>query len=137
MKAKITVLIGLFLAVLASVGMWFAKPRIIHTPHGIFLPSKTYQPYHGTPSATVFIVDRFPPDYETLGTINVEQHYAGAHATTIQQQVLNFAKALAAKQGATAIVVTEAYFSQPKGPEKGLGSLHFSGKAIKVTQVDL
>jgi hypothetical protein len=136
MNSKVTVLVGLVCAVAISVGVWFAKPRVSHTPHGIFLPAKNYTPYTGKPVATIFLIDRFPSDYQALGIINVEQHFAGKDKAKIQRQTLDFAKSLAAKQGATAIVVTQAYFDQPKGPEQGLGSIHFSGIAIKVSQAD-
>jgi hypothetical protein len=137
MNAKTTIFFGILCAIAITVGTWFAIPKISHSPHGIFLPANTYTPYTGKPSATVFIINRYPLTYQKLGTINIEEHFDGKSPNRIQQKVLAYAKALAAKHGATAIVVTQAYFDKPTGVEAGLGALHFQGTAIKVPQAEL
>ncbi len=136
MKSKLIIWIGLLCAVAVVIGVWFSQPTIRYTPHGIFLPAKDYKPYQGPATGTVFILERYPAIYVKLGLINVEQHFSGNNAQLIQRQTLDYAKALAAKHGATAIVITQAYIDQPKGVEKGLGGIHFSGVAINVPRAD-
>ena len=136
MNSKQLSCIGLFCALAITIGVWFAVPQIKHQPHGIFLPDKSYQPYDGLPSRTVFLINRYPLVYQKLGQVRIEQHFAGKNAQQIQTQAINFAKQLAAVHGATAIVVTQAFFVQPTGVEAGLGNFTFIGTAIKVSQAD-
>lgn len=137
MHSKLIVLLGILCAIAVTVGTWFAIPKVHYQAHGIFLPAKTYTTFTGSPAQTVFLLPRFPRDYQALGTINIEQHFDGHHRARIQKDVLDLARNMAAKHGATAIVVTQAFFDNPKGVEAGLGALHFQGIAIKVPQVTL
>lgn len=134
MNAKYLSCIGLLSALAVSVGLWFAVPTVQHLPHGIFLPAKSYQPYTGAPTPTVFLINRYPLVYQKLGQIRIEQHFEGTNAEQIQKQSINLAKQLAATHGATAIVISQAFFDQPTGVESGLGNFTLIGTAIKVSE---
>ena len=135
MNPKLLSCTGLFCALAITIGVWFAVPQVTYYPHGIFLPAKKYKPNHDLPSDTVFLISRYPLAYQKLGQIHVEQHFSGVHAKQIQAQSIQFAKQLAASHGATALVISQAFFDQPTGVEAGLGNFTLMGTAIKVSQV--
>lgn len=136
MSPRLLSCVGLLCAIAVSVGLWFAVPQVTHQPHGIFLPAQNFKAYKGPPSSTVFLIDRYPLVFTKLGIIRVEQHFAGNNAPAIQQQAISYARHLAAIRGATAIVVSQAFFDQPTGAEAGMGNFTLIGTAIKVPQAD-
>ena len=106
-------------------------PTLTYQPHGLFLPAKNATQYPPTDAQQVIITNFAPLHYQTLGTINIEQHLVANNLNEIKQ-ITRYAQTLASQQGANA-VIGQLFQSKPTGPEKGMSSYIFRGTAIRTT----
>ncbi len=125
-------LISLLIAIIAVVILYFFAPRFNNQPAGIFLPSvqsDTLPSYNGN----VAVYTNYPVQYKALGIIHIEKHIQ-SNTIEAQQQVIEYAKTMAAKHGANALVVNGFGPAIEQGAESGLSSLILYATAIKSEQ---
>lgn len=125
-------LIGLLTAAIITTVVGLSVPKINYQPHGIFLPAKTDQSYAALPASTVLVLNQYPLAFEKLGEISIERHFLGENKKTVNS-IVDYAKTIAAKHGATAIVVQRFFADRPAGVESGLPSYSFLATAIRTT----
>ena len=109
----------LYLIIIAavSVAVIYTSPKQVNLPHGILLPASATSYLSIAPSKIqVYNFSTLPAHYQHIGLINTSIHYTDTTHKALQkdyQQLVNYAKSLAAKHGANGIVLGQA---MPSGP---------------------
>ncbi len=126
-RIKIWCLYGLAIIIVASL-ILALKPVHIIQPTGIVLPlTKARAPLS---SESVQFLQTLPNSYQRLAFINVELH-SPKQSNKLVKEIGNYAKLLAARQGANGLVVTEFGFEPPSVSNPApLAMYVFHGEAI-------
>lgn len=116
--------IGLGILIIVGLIFWPLAPRPNPAVSGIFLPNTTTLPAPVAPDQ-VQVLQVLPSQAKILGEINTKLHFNSLSLNEQNQNIvksINYAKELAGKAGANAIVVTLMGSSQNEGPLDGFVS---------------
>ncbi len=117
-------------ALLISLFMWWSAPKVIYKPQGIALPAtKTSHLVKEASVANVQVIQASSAVGQTLATIHVEVH-ASEQSQQAERDVLDYAKKLAAKQGANTLAIEQFGFA-PSANYSGLSIYILTAKAVK------
>lgn len=101
----------LAIVIIVLAVMFITEPHTAIAPHGIFLPS-TNKSYPAVSASNVQVYKSAQPGAKIIGQIRVERHFDKLGNNT-EAQVVNYARNLAAKSGATGLVV-KTFFGTPQ-----------------------
>ncbi len=132
MKALKTVnrnIVYLVVALLVLVVVYVTEPAAPILPHGVFLPSSN-QTYPAKSANQVNVFDAPPAGAKIIGNVRVELHFSHQSKRS-EAAVIEYARGLAAKAGANALIV-KTFFGTPQA---GLEQRYiFLGKAAIITK---
>ncbi len=95
-----SVLLGII--IVALIASTF--PRDPHQPHGLILPSEKTRAQTSPAAIVLFSQVTAPNQYQSIGRINISQHFTGKSRQS-EKAILQKARKLAASLGANAIIV--------------------------------
>lgn len=113
-------LLHLAILVIISALFWLTQPSNNYQSHGILLP--TGKTYPAVSIDKIKVLGHFPADYTDLGVIRTTHHFSSVSIDQQNQEErdnLQYAKYLASKSGANAVVVTLLGRSNQIGPLDG------------------
>lgn len=129
---RVQLLTCVILGLAAGLGVIYAAPSVSFQAKGIVLPAKKVRP--ATQADSIQMLSTLPVGAVRLGTIRISRH-AKTQTKQAEEEIVNNAKALAAKVGANAIVVKQFYRSRPSGLTAALAAYGFTGIAVYVPRL--
>ena len=122
--------IGVIVAAVVVVIVYFLVPFVPYAPKGIVLPTGKSFPAIPADQVAVFQPGAGPVTYQSVGRINVQYHSV-TETPQGYQTLAEFAKSLAAKAGANGIILTGIGHTVEKEVPASQASYILRGMAIK------